>query len=215
MRYRRHLIMNNEIKNIVFDFGGVLVNLDKQRTIDRFQQLGCDVQGCIRDYVQQGPFARLEIGLIGKEEFYSEIRMLCTREKDQSITSTQIDEAWNTMLVDVPRRRLQALLKLRKRYRLFLLSNTNRIHREYSCKEFFLSNDYSVNDYFERIYLSYELGLMKPDTAIFKTLLEQEGLIAQETLFIDDSPANCEAAALLGLHTCCPKEADDWLPLFL
>lgn len=207
--------MNNEIKNIVFDFGGVLVNLNKQRTIDRFQQLGCNVQGAIRDYVQQGPFARLELGLIGIEEFYNEIRMLCTKERDKRITSTQIAEAWNNMLVDVPQRRLQALLKLRKRYRLFLLSNTNCIHWDFSCKEFFQSNEHSVNDYFEGIYLSYELGLMKPDVTIFKILLEQEGLIAPETLFIDDSPANCEAAALLGLHTFCPKEADDWFTLFL
>lgn len=205
--------MITNIKNLIFDFGGVLVDLDKQKTVDAFAALGIDVRAHIRDYVQGGPFALLESGAVTPREFLDILSRMSSHEVKPS--DEQITDAWNQMLVRIPARRLQALKQLRNRYRVFLLSNTNTIHWEYSARNLFTVQGGRVEDYFEHIYLSCDLKMLKPGKEIFQEVLRRESLEAGETLFIDDSAANCAAASSLGIKTYCPAEADDWLPLFI
>lgn len=205
--------MANDIKNLIFDFGGVLVDLNKEQTVCNFAQLGIDVRQHIRDYVQGGPFALLEEGTITENEFLNELRSL--GNADRLAGDEELIKAWNSMLVRIPERRLQALKQLRKRYRLFLLSNTNSIHWKFSEKYLFAGNGVRVDDLFDGIFLSYDLKMMKPDPNIFREVLQKTQSEATQTLFIDDSAVNCAAAKTLDIQTFCPKEADDWLPLFL
>lgn len=213
--------MEHTIRNIIFDFGGVIVDLDKQRSLDALRASGVDAGAFIGTYTQDGPFAGLEVGETAPDDFYREIARLAGAsaacDSADALSPARIREAWNLMLVRIPPRRLQALLRLRERYRLFLLSNTNVIHWEHSVagEAFFGWQGHRPEDFFERIFLSYELHLVKPGEAIFRRVLEETGLMPAETLFIDDSAANCATAERLGLHAFCPAEADDWMPLFL
>lgn len=205
--------MDRKIRNLIFDFGGVLVDLDKQQTIKSFAELGIDVQEHIRDYVQGGPFALLESGAATPQEFLDTLRQMSSAKEKP--TDEQIAEAWNRMLVRIPERRLRALKQLREHYRIFLLSNTNTIHWDYSVHHLFTVQGGHAEDYFDHIYLSCDLKLLKPGKEIFLEVLRREQLEASETLFIDDSAANCAAASALGIQTYCPAEADDWLSLFI
>lgn len=205
--------MDRKIRNLIFDFGGVLVDLDKQQTIKSFSELGIDVKEHIHDYVQGGPFALLESGAATPLEFLDTLRQMSSAKEKP--TDEQIAEAWNRMLVRIPERRLRALKQLREHYRIFLLSNTNLIHWEYSAQHLFTVQGGCAEDYFDHIYLSCDLKLLKPGKEIFQEVLRREHIVASETLFIDDSAANCAAASALGIQTYCPAEADDWLPLFI
>ncbi len=212
--------MEKGIKNVIFDFGGVLVDLDKQATLKAFRALGFDAEAFVGTYGQSGLFGDQERGVISTDEFCAEVARLSVSfgaggQAVAAPTPDAICDAWNQMLVRIPPRRLQALLALRGRYRLFLLSNTNEIHWQYAQATGFSWQGHRAEDFFERIFLSYELHLLKPDEAIFSHVLTEAGIRAEETLFIDDSAENCAAASCLGIQTFTPAEADDWLPLFL
>lgn len=204
------IMIDDKIKNVIFDFGGILVNLDKEATLKAFRALGYDADAYIGTYAQKGPFAPLEAGLITEKEFVEEIRKQACSEVP---APEQICRAWNAMLTGIPESRLRMLISLKRRYRLFLLSNTNIIHWKYS-EPFFAFEGRRPKDYFERIYLSYECHLVKPDKAFFQKVLMDNGLIPDETLFIDDSADNCRVAAELGIHTFCSNQSDDWQSLF-
>ena len=199
------------IKNLLVDFGGVLINLDRQRCIDNFRKLGLhDIEELLGLYGQNGLFMQHEKGLITSAEFRDEIR----KQIGKPVTDLQIDAAWNSFLVDIPQYKLDLLLKLREKYVVYLLSNTNDIHWKWACENVFPYRGFQVEDYFEKIYLSYEMKMVKPDAEIFRTVLEDANIEAAETFFIDDSPANCEAARALGLSTYTPRAGEDWSSLF-
>lgn len=199
------------IKNLIFDFGGVLINLDRQRCIDRFKALGLEhVEKLIDPFAQQGIFMQLEKGWITPAAF----RDLVREQIGQPVTDEQIDAAWNSFLVDVPAYKLEALLKLRQHYSVYLLSNTNEIHWKWSCEHVFPYKGFCEADYFEKAFLSYEMNMAKPDQEIFEATLEEAGILPGETLFIDDSEANCKAAEALGISTYLCKPGEDWTPLF-
>lgn len=199
------------IKNIIFDFGGVLINLNRQRCIDSFKQLGLNqVEDLINPFAQQGIFMQLEKGLITPAVFRDKVR----EQLGKPVTDEQIDAAWNNFLVDLPVYKLEALLKLRERYLVYLLSNTNEIHWDWSRANVFPYKGFNEKDYFEEIFLSYEMKLVKPDVAIFEAVLESTGIQAGETLFIDDSEANCKAAESLGISTYLCEPGEDWTKLF-
>ena len=126
----------------------------------------------------------------------------------------RIDAAWNSFLGSIPTYKLDLLLKLREKYVVYLLSNTNEIHWKWSCKHAFHYKAFRVEDYFERIFLSYEMKMVKPDVAIFEKLLEESGIDPKETFFIDDSTENCRVAETLGISTYTPKACEDWSHLF-
>ena len=149
----------------------------------------------------------MESGRSSVAEFCAEVRRKspCCRASDADICA-----AWASLLTGIPARRIEALLRLRQQYRLFLLSNTNEIHWQKAVDCFFPYQGFGVEDYFERIFLSYRMHLVKPDHKIFTTMLHDAGIVAAETLFIDDSPANCAAARDLGIQVLLSPAGDDW-----
>ena len=171
------------IKNLIIDFGGVLIDLDRQRCIENFAKLGMpNVEAMLDVCHQQGFFLQ--------------------------------HAAWNSFLGGIPTYKLDLLLKLREKYVVYLLSNTNEIHWKWSCKHAFHYKAFRVEDYFEKIFLSYEMKMVKPDVAIFEKLLEETGIDPRETFFIDDSAENCRVAETLGISTYTPKACEDWSHLF-
>ncbi|MBQ8225077.1 MAG: HAD family phosphatase [Bacteroides sp.] len=203
--------MDKKIKNLVFDFGGVLIDLDRQRCLDNFERLGMsDVPAMLDVCHQQGFFLQHEKGLIDAAEFRERIR----EQIGKPMTDTEIDAAWNSFLVGIPSYKLDMLLELRQHYVVYLLSNTNDIHWEWSVKHAFHYKSFHVEDFFEEIFLSYEMKMAKPDKEIFQCLLEKTGIDPQETFFIDDSEANCLMAQSLGISTYTPKAHEDWRHLF-
>lgn len=199
------------ITNLIFDFGGVLIDLDRQRCIDNFKQLGLnDADRLLGMFHQQGVFMQQEKGLITSAEFRDSIREKIGKE----VTDQQIDAVWNSFLLDIPSYKLDLLLRLREKYVVYLLSNTNEIHWRWSCENVFPYRGFRAEDYFEKIYLSYEMKMMKPDAEIFEAVLSDAGIAAEQTLFIDDSEANCESARTLGISTYTAKAGEDWGHLF-
>lgn len=199
------------IKNLLVDFGGVLINLNRQRCIDNFKQLGLnDADQLLSVFHQQGVFMQQEKGLITSAEFRDSIREKIGKE----VTDQQIDAAWNSFLMDIPTYKLDLLLRLREKYVVYLLSNTNDIHWRWSCKHAFPYRGFRAEDYFEKIYLSYEMKMMKPDAEIFEAVLSDAGIAAKQTFFIDGSEANCQTARALGISTYTPTAGEDWGHLF-
>jgi putative hydrolase of the HAD superfamily len=200
-----------DIKNLVFDFGGVLVDLDRQRCIEQFQQIGLEnVHQLVSDSFKEGFFQKYELGLISTAEFRNHIRSLSSK----SVTDADIDAAWCSFLCSIPAHKLSLLLSLREKYMVYLLSNTNDLHWQWSVEHLFPYKGFDVNSYFEKIYLSFEMHLAKPDINIFKTMTNDAGIEPDETLFIDDSIDNCLTAESFGIHSFVAKNDDDWTRLF-
>ena len=203
--------MDKNIKNIVFDLGGVLVDLDFKNAINGLQQAGfANVKEQLQAFDQDGIFKKFELGEIDSDQFRTAIRENST----VTLTDEEVDTLWNSMLLEVPRKKLELILDLRSKYMVYLLSNTNAIHWDYVCKNAFNYRGFRVNDYFEETFLSYEMHLAKPDKAIFEKVLEEANLLPEETLFIDDSEANCKAAEELGIHAHHYHIGDDLSKIF-
>ena len=203
--------MDKNIKNIVFDLGGVLVDLDFKNAINGLQQAGfANVKEQLQTFDQEGIFKKFELGEIDSDQFRTAIRENST----VTLTDEEVDTLWNSMLLEVPRKKLELILDLRSKYMVYLLSNTNAIHWDYVCKNAFNYRGFRVNDYFEETFLSYEMHLAKPDKAIFEKVLHEANLLPEETLFIDDSEANCKAAEELGIHAHHYHIGDDLSKIF-
>ncbi len=203
--------MDKNIKNIVFDLGGVLVDLDFKSAINGLQQAGfANVKEQLQAFDREGIFQKFELGEMTAEEFRSAIRENST----VTLTDEEVDALWNLMLLEIPREKLELILDLRGKYMVYLLSNTNSIHWDYVCKNAFNYRGFRVSDYFEKTFLSFEMHLAKPDKAIFEKMLEDANLLAEETLFIDDSEANCKAAAEVGIHAHHYHIGDDLSKIF-
>lgn len=200
------------IKNLIIDFGGVIINLTRNRCIEAFESLGVkDIrEQIVNNYQHKDLFMQVEIGSITTAGFRDGIRRL----SGQALTDEQIDAAWIAMLDDVPDYKLNLLLDLRKHYNTMLLSNTNEIHWEWSERTCFSYKGHHVSDFFNRIYLSYKLHMLKPNADIFEYVLQDAGIKAEETLFIDDAMPNCRTAESLGLRTYTPEPREDWSFLF-
>jgi putative hydrolase of the HAD superfamily len=189
--------MLTNIDNVVFDLGGVVVNLERERCIEAYKRLGYDqVEKDLDLYVQSGPFLELECGRITAAEFFDYMRPLCpnaTCDKD-------IEQAFTDFLVDLPVERLAAIRELRKHKRVFALSNTNAVMYDSWLDHAFRAEGLTINDYFEGIIASFKEGCCKPEAAIFHALINRYHLDPARTLFLDDSAANCEAAHRCGLQ---------------
>jgi HAD superfamily hydrolase (TIGR01509 family) len=179
------------INTIIFDFGDIFINLDKQATIDGLKKLGLSEWN---DDLNQLNL-QFEKGEIQQEDF-----LLGIQKHVPNASFVEILEAWNAILLDFPLYRLEFLQKLSKKYRLFLLSNTDAIHIETFEQETgssFYSDFYQC---FEKVYFSFEIGMRKPDAEIFNYLIQKHELSAKNTLFVDDKKENTDAALSLGLH---------------
>lgn len=203
--------MKKGIKTIVFDLGGVLIDLNFQRALDAFAQAGLtDMAHEVQSFSREGIFMDLELGNIRTEDFFKAIQ----KKANDSLSLKQIADYWNLILLDIPQEKLKLVRELRKHYTVHLLSNTNEPHWEYICQTCFNKDGYTVNDYFEKIFLSYEMHLAKPDKAIFEQMLQEARLNPEETLFIDDSEANCRAASALGIQVHYYKIGEDLKKIF-
>jgi FMN phosphatase YigB (HAD superfamily) len=205
--------MFKNIKHIIFDLGGVLLNLDYGLTEKAFEKAGIENFKELYSQLRQASlFDDFETGKIPASEFIAELQKLAP------LTEQQILNAWNAMLLDFPLRRLQILQQLRLYYDLFLLSNTNEIHEVTFNKILFDGNGMpNIGVFFDKVYLSHRVGLRKPSKEIFELVLEENGLKAEHTLFIDDSPQHIETAEKLGIKTIYLKkgmtiEGDIFLP---
>ena len=168
--------MDKNIKNIVFDLGGVLVDLDFKNAINGLQQAGfANVKEQLQTFDQEGIFKKFELGEIDSDQFRTAIRENST----VTLTDEEVDTLWNSMLLEVPRKKLELILDLRSKYMVYLLSNTNAIHWDYVCKNAFNYRGFRVNDYFEETFLSYEMHLAKPDKAIFEKVLHEANLLPE------------------------------------
>lgn len=187
------------IKHIIFDLGGVLINLDYKLTEQAFIDAGITNFPELYSQLQQSSlFDKFEVGQIGSEEFIAALR----QASSVPVTEAQILHAWNAMLLDFPVRRLQILQQLRLHYDLFLLSNTNEIHEESFNGILMRTHGIpNIGVFFDKVYLSHRIGLRKPAAAIFQRVLDDNGLKPEQTLFIDDSPQHIAAASQLGIQT--------------
>lgn len=200
------------VKNIIFDLGGVLAGLDGQRCIDAFDALGCEkVSYYVEHHLTEDLFYNIEVGNISTEDFCDEVRRITGR----NVSDEQIVWAWNQLLTGISERRLEKLLRLRGKYHLFLLSNTNDMHWQLCVDDFFTFRGNRVENFFDRIFLSYKMHLSKPSKDIYEEVLRQANIQPAETLFIDDSKTNIEGASPLGIQGYWNARIDDWLALDL
>lgn len=188
------------IKNIIFDYGNVIFNIDFKKVQQAFRDLGVqNVEDFYGHRKQDEVFDLLDRGEISNAGFRDRLRELTGTPE---LTDRQIDDAWNSIFLDTPHSYIDLLKKLKNKYRTFLLSNTNAIHEiyfnDYIKKNFGLdSND----PLFEKVYYSHIVGKRKPEAAIFEQVLTENNLDPHETLFIDDSPQHLESAKKLGIQT--------------
>lgn len=189
----------SKIKNIIFDLGGVIINIDYDKSIRELQKLCKD--NCQIAYSKQEQsqlFDLFETGVHSPEQFRDVLRSTYSLDA----TDEAIDAAWNAMLLDIPQERIDLLLELGKHYRIFLFSNTNAIH----LKRFNEIVDHSftipsLDSLFEQSYYSHLISKRKPDPLAFELILEQNNLAKEETLFIDDSIQHIESARKIGIQT--------------
>lgn len=198
----------NKIKNVVFDLGGVLVDLDIDRCIAAFRSLGMDaVAELINPYYPAEMIGRLEHGEISFHEACDQMRLLAGTPQ---ITDEQIAWAYGEFLVGIPVGKLRQIDALRSwGIRTYVLSNNNPASMEY-IRRMFRGDGKTMNDYFDAVYLSYELHELKPSEAIFRKMISASGLRPEETLFIDDGQKNVDAARTLGFAVYMPAPEEDF-----
>ena len=185
------------IKNLLFDLGGVIMDIRRQNCVDAFKRLGMPhPEDMLGEYSQKGPFMRLEEGMIDAAEFRREICELIPSE----VTDSEIDEAFCRFLTGIPVERLRSLEKLHGTDLIFLLSNTNPIMWHSRIASEFRKDGHDLPYYFDGAVTSFEARSMKPDRRIFDHAVQTLGIHPEETLFFDDSEANVKAARELGFQ---------------
>ncbi len=188
----------NNISTLIFDLGGVIVDLDLAKCIQNFKDLGLEnIEQYLSNFGQKDFFMQFEKGQIGIPVFRDEIRKLAGIE----LTDAQIDKAWCSFLTHIPVEKLHLLSELKKKYRLLMLSNTNPLHIQTAVAAEFSKTGKTMQDFFDKCYLSYEMGMVKPDVEIFEALLADAQVKAEECLFLDDGKKNIDTAAALGIQT--------------
>jgi putative hydrolase of the HAD superfamily len=187
------------VKNIILDLGGVLFNIDFKKLAAAFVALG--IENFSEMYTQHHSndlFAQLETGAITPNEFYDAFRA----NTQVALSNEQIKTAWNALLIDFRLPSIAWLKTIKNKYRVFLFSNTNQIHYEAFLQTYFnQTGANNFNDFFEKAYYSQQMGMRKPSLEPFIQILENHGLIAAETVFIDDTLKNIEAAQQVGIQT--------------
>lgn len=181
------------IKNIIFDFGDIFINLDKQAPVREMAKFGIAHITPELDTI----FKNYEMGLLESDAFLTSLHAFF-----KEATLEQIKTTWNSIILDFPEERLKFIekLKLENNYRLFLLSNTNNLHIEKAKESMGLKRFNRFQNCFEKFYLSQEIKMRKPNSNIYKFVLNENNLEASETLFIDDTKENTDSASKLGIH---------------
>lgn len=188
-----------QIKNIIFDLGGIFLDIHYQLTKEGFINLGIkNFDELFTQHHANSLFEDLETGKISEREFYNRLRV----DAGLRLTDEAIKMAWNALLGDFPLERLEWLKNIKTKYNVYLFSNTNQIHYDAFMKIYEANTGKAdFNDYFIKAYYSHYLGLRKPYPESFQFILNEQNLKPEETLFIDDTIKNIEAADALGMQT--------------
>lgn len=187
-----------KIKNIIFDLGGVVIDLQRRMAVDALDRLGLkDASTLLGEYEQKGPFLMLETGEISSSEIYDILLPQCK----PGTTCSDIRDAFEEFLKDLPVERLQMFDRLRQKgYKLYVLSNTNPVMYNHWIDNAFRGDGKSINDYFDGIVTSYQERMCKPAPELFQKVVDRYGLVPDETLMLDDSEANVKSARSIGLN---------------
>lgn len=189
----------SNIKNIIFDLGNVLLNLDFDASIRAFQKLGSSSEILDHKNAYADPvFYNLEVGKISPEEFRKTVKVILN---NSNATDSEIDDAWYAMIKDIPAQRVAVLKELGKKYNVYLFSNTNKIHIDRLLIEFKAAHGIDFPSLFKTAYYSHEIHDRKPEVSSFEKVIELSGVIPQETLFVDDLEKNIISAQKAGLKT--------------
>ena len=197
-------------KAIIFDLGAVILNINYQNTINEFTKLG--VKNAATFYskkVQTDLFNQIETGMISSNQFLKALQ-----KKTNNANIIQVEQAWNAMLLDLPEERLQLIKKLKDNHNIYLLSNTNAIHINAFKEQLGDKKWLAFCELFDKMYLSHELGLRKPDVKIFEYILKEQKLKVEEVFFIDDSPQHIIGAKKLGIQCHHLLDDEDIITLF-
>ncbi len=187
-----------EIKNLLFDLGGVIMDIEKANCVEAFRKLGLkNPESYFGEFSQQGIFMLLERGDVSVGDFHAALRP----NMPEGITDEEIDKAFCLFLTGIPVKRLRDLQQLRKHYKVYMLSNTNPIMWNSTIKDEFTKDGLQREDYFDGIVTSFIANSLKPEEKIFRYAEHTLGIKPTETIFLDDSQANLDAAAKLGFHT--------------
>lgn len=198
--------MLTNIDNLVFDLGGVIFNINRDVCVHNLEKLGLKEAGRLLDlYVQSGDFLRLEQGSISAADFFDRLH----QSTSHPVSNRELQDALCSFITELPINRLKALRTLKQKYRIYALSNTNPIMYHTVIDNMFRQEGLTINDYFDGILVSFQEHVCKPDHKIFTNLLERYNLDGNRTLFLDDSPHNCEAAESCGIKSLTvPPEKD-------
>jgi glucose-1-phosphatase len=187
---------SESVKNIIFDLGGVLLNIEPKLTGKALEEMGVrNMEDVHSRLINEKLYERFDTGEYSPDRFRDEIRKAC----ELALSDQQVDDAWNALLLDFPSKRVDLLHQLQPNYHLFLLSNTNSIHYQSYTHSFRMVHGEEMPGLFTRLFLSFEMGVHKPDQAIYEMTLRIGNFVPAETLFIDDSLANAQAAAKTGM----------------
>ncbi len=205
--------ISQNTKNIIFDLGNVIINVDYKLTFNKLQELDTEsnIELGLQKLRRTGIFEEYEVAAISSQEFRNRLKSVLRSD----VSDNQIDEAWNAMLCDYPPHRIELLKFLKHHYRLFLLSNTNEIH--YYAFNQILEQNYGFSNLdllFEKTYYSFTSKLRKPDFAIYQQVIDENKLNPSETLFIDDLAVNTIAAQQLGIQTHWLQPKEDVCDIF-
>ena len=186
-----------KIDNIIFDLGNVILDIDYQSTIKAFEKIGIENASILYSKSSQTKiFDQLETGKITKEDFILEIQEIIPKT-----SKSEIINAWNAIIKDLPESRIDILKNLKDKFSIFLLSNTNSIHIDYIVRKIGRGKYDEFYNLFDKVYYSYKVKLRKPDPNIFKLVINENNLKIKNTLFIDDSIQHINSAKKLGLQT--------------
>ena len=206
--------MNNNlkgIKTIIFDFGGVLIDLNMADCLAAFEKLGCDkISEYLDHYKQKDLFLDFEEGKISTADFFLSLQKIV----GNNVSVNELKNAYLSFLGGIPQYKMDLILHLRKTYNVLLISNISKFIYDYCKQVYFEKNGQNINDYFSKIYLSCEIGICKPDVRIFEYMITDACLEPKQCLFIDDGEKNIETAKTLGFVTYLAKAKEDFSFLF-
>ena len=191
--------MSAKIKNIIFDLGGVVLDIDEDIVYKELEKMGISTSELAHSKEFMDIMSKFDTGIYTAPTFRKKVKAFLGQEK---MTDQKFDSIWNSMLLDIPRERIEAIEKVRKHYKIFLMSNSNVIHYDLYVRDLQLRFGYNeFDELFNKSYFSFAEHLEKPDPRFFELILDHEHLLPEETLFIDDTAENIKVAKSLGINT--------------
>lgn len=191
--------MSAKIKNIIFDLGGVVLDIDENIVYKKLGKMSISTSELAHSKEFMDIMSKFDTGIYTAPTFRKKTKTILGQEK---MTDQKFDSIWNSMLLDIPRERIAALEQIRKHYKIFLMSNSNEIHYDLYVRDLQLRFGYNeFDELFNKSYFSFAEHLEKPDPRFFELILDHEHLLPEETLFIDDTAENIKIAKSLGINT--------------